>query len=104
MRPRNLIAAFAALAALAVVPAVASASLSDQIYAGDKVEQLATRNWPAYNFAAYCNQQGRTTYWCTVSGQHNNCFIQGHANATITHRGYWINSNVWLRGMNRTCF
>lgn len=100
MRFRKLTAVLAALAVLAVIPAVAGASLTSELNAGSKVEQAATRHWPAYDFVANCSQQSRNSYWCDVIGDHGSCFVQGHATVKSS-RYYWT---VWLRGMNRSCY
>jgi hypothetical protein len=107
VRSRNLTAVLGAIVALtAIIPAAASASLNDEIWLGSKVEQIATHRYRGFDFVAACNQVGRRSYWCDVSGTRGHCFEQGHAEGRITHydrtgRSWWT---IGLRSMNRTCF
>jgi hypothetical protein len=106
VRPRNLIAVLGAIVALAaIIPAAASASLSQELWAGNKIEQYATRHYPGYDFVANCDQEGRNHFWCTVIGQRGQCFWQGHGEITITRRTRWQTYWRWsLPGFNRNCF
>jgi hypothetical protein len=92
---KKFIIAGAALASL-IVPAAASASFSSEVAASNKVEQSLQRRYPAYTVYAFCDQQGRGKYWCSLGGSRRDCLVTGHA---------WVrNGRVQLVGVNRNCF
>jgi hypothetical protein len=101
---RHLTVALIAVVALAAIPAAANASVSDELAASNKVERVATRYYPRYDFTASCDQEGRGYFWCDVIGQNDDCFMQGHASVRMRRNGRYTDWWTTLRAMNRDCY
>ena len=92
----------ALIAFAATTPAQASSwsTLSQEIKAGNRVEQAAVRKgYGRYTPVGLCDKQGRR-FWCSVFGSRGDCFLDGQAWVSSPGSGY----RVRFTSLGRDCY